>query len=199
MTRAPVLAPEFIATIARDNERALGRLAADAKSQAHTLASLELEHRIEGLRWELSAYTGEDLQVATHLFAPTLVAYEAELARRQMLERTGGLMVPVRSARSEALGELAALIRERVQLANLLEREGFAVQRQRGTAGGHASRPLSVGSDRFVVWDAPGSRGWCRQFGYRVDVLALARTLWQCSFPEAVERLAAGYLAARAA
>jgi hypothetical protein len=113
------------------------------------------------------------------------------LRRHRQAHRGAGY--PVEFARaSNLLNQARNRIREEISLAEVIGDLGGAVQI--GRRESHAACPRCGGKDRFVIWPAPNSRGWCRQCHYSPDVIAFLMEYQRCEFVNAVEWLAREYL-----
>ncbi len=165
----------------------------EAADAARSLPTDELSAIADALRsevahWQsLSDLDEESRAVALILAGERLAAVEKELARRERLAHVGVCRPPSRDGDYAAWRTLAAEVRRRIDLRGLLTRElGWRPVRQsaREAAG---PCPLCGGHDRFIAWP---DRAWCRRCGWSGDAIAIARLAWNCSFRDAVRRLA---------
>ena len=161
------------------------------RAHAASISNAELAPWIETLTYRMNdaSFSPADREVQNELTRPKLRAAQAEWDRRQR----SGVRLPVDLQRNlSAQRRLKDAVKEAVELADLMEREGFPVVRGRSEA--HSPCPLCGGTDRFVIRPAPNSFGWCRQCEYSADVIGVARSSWQVSFADAVVALAGEYL-----
>jgi hypothetical protein len=176
----------------------------DEKTKAHcrTLSNIALLDFAEGLWWsinhddqQLTDASEEDR--AYHEVVRERKEMELRLCQLEMLRRhrevQRGARYPVEFARaSNRLNQVRSRIRAEISLADVIADLGAAIQI--GRRESHTSCPRCGGTDRFVVWPAPNSRGWCRQCHYSTDVIAFLMEFWRCEFVEAVERIARDWL-----
>lgn len=120
---------------------------------------------------------------------------EQELRRWARLAPDGGNRYAERSA---AWTELAREVAERTDIVELLTRSGYPLTRRgrdaRRSGGYEWNGPIcpncGAGNDRLVVFDGPRGRAWCRNCRWSADSIAVAMTILQCGFREAVAALA---------
>lgn len=126
-----------------------------------------------------------------------LRAFTAEISSRDRVERLTEGEPTYFDAQHRAWADLAAIIKERVSVPDILALGGIVVTRtgrSRGRNEFHSACPVCRdGVDRLVCWDGPGGRVWCRQCHWSADVIAVAQSLLPgCdSFWDAVRALAA--------
>lgn len=127
--------------------------------------------------------------------AERLRAVEQELARRERIARLTKGRGTSRDQTYETWVELAAVVKDRLNVSEVLALGGVRVTRtgsSRGRAEHHGPCPLCGGVDRLCAWDGPNGRAWCRQCHWSADAIAVAMTLLpECAtFRDAVRHLA---------
>ena len=117
---------------------------------------------------------------------------QAEIDRRRRLVALGRKLPKIFTPRFNRMRAVCQQIREEVELEDLILNAGMPIKL--GEKESHAPCLLCGGTDRFVIFRAPNSRGWCRQCGVQLDVIAFAMALWRCRFADAVEQIAKRFL-----
>jgi len=109
-----------------------------------------------------------------------LRAFEAELARRDLISTLPTSKLAKTAKEYEQWAELARTIRETVFIPDILKLIGCLVMpsgtsRQRPEY--HSDCPVCRdGTDRLVSWGGPNGRCWCRKCGWSADVIAVAQS-----------------------
>jgi hypothetical protein len=117
---------------------------------------------------------------------------QQEIARRRQLVAVGRKYPKIFTPHFNRLREACQRIREEVDLEDVVMDAGVAIRL--GKKESHAACPICGGNDRFVLFHAPNSRGWCRRCGFQTDVIGYGQSIWRCTFAEAVERIAERHL-----
>ena len=172
------------------------------RALCRNLSTIALLDFAEGLWWSITLddqhlVDASEEDRAYHEVVRERKAMELRLCQIELLRRhraaRGGARYPAEFARvSNRISETRDRIREQVSLADVIADLGAAIQIGRREA--HTACPRCGGKDRFVVWPAPNSRGWCRQCHYSTDVIAFLMEFWRCEFVDAVERIARQWL-----
>ena len=174
------------------------------RSFCRTVSNIGLLDFAEGLWWSINhdrERLGSDAPIEDRAFLEVVLARkemelkicQKEMLRRHRLVHGSGVRYPKEFAQASARLERArSRIREEISLADVIADLGAAIQI--GRRESHTSCPRCGGVDRFVVWPAPNSRGWCRQCHYSIDVIGFLMDFWRCEFVHAVERIAHEWL-----
>lgn len=109
---------------------------------------------------------------------------DAALARFDRIRRLNTGNATLNDRQFEVWASLAKDLRDLVSVPQVLELAGLPLRKvginaRRGTAEYHSPCPICGGTDRFVSWDSPNSRGWCRREDckWRPDSIAAVRSL----------------------
>ena len=136
-------------------------------------------------------------EVGRILAAERLRAVRTELDRRERLHRIGRGVPSPADERYAGWQALARLVRERVEVPDVLRLAGFDVQpagrnHRRGASEYGSSCPACGGGDRLRSWAGPNGRAWCRRCQWGGDVVLVAQSLLAgcASFRDAVRELA---------
>jgi hypothetical protein len=184
------------------NEEARGDDLA-VRTLCRSASNIALLDYAEGLWWSIM-YDGQALAkgyaedpgyqaVVLERKRRELKTIQQEMLKRHHLLRDERLRYPKEFARaSTRLSGWRDQIHREVDLADVIAGLGAAIKR--GKTQAHTSCPRCGGTDRFVVWPPPRSRGWCRQCGLSLDVIGFLMEFWRCEFVDAVQRIAHDYL-----
>lgn len=116
--------------------------------------------------------------VERHLAAERTRSAETELKHRRMVARLRSGTATKYDRSREAWSALARLVRERVEVPDILILAGVPMV-MTGTSRGrhewHGPCPLCRdGQDRLIAWSGPSGRCWCRRCGWSGDAIAAA-------------------------
>ena len=150
------------------------------------LHDLELRARLDALRYtraDLAEIYGPEAEYSRWMLGELEQALRYELRRRIRLHRAGADVPDPFDARHDAWLALAAEVRERADIVQVLTESGHMVYSTRGYSKRREAEewagpcPWCGGRDRFRVWRGRDSGFWCRQCGMAGDVIALVRNL----------------------
>lgn len=127
--------------------------------------------------------------VGRFLASERLRAVQHELARRERLARLNTGLSSPSDERYEQWREVARLIRERVDIVEVFVHNAYQLH-DTGSTEAHASCLVCGGRDRLVIRRDPPGRAWCRRCEWSGDAIAIAMSLRQCGFRDAVTWLA---------
>ena len=185
-----------IATMSPDEYRSRSHWAErdEARALLVSLSMAALVDHAEGLWWARDDpdWTELDRAVFALSRADHLAIAQAELDRRQRLLTMGHRLPEQFRRHSARLEVLCRAIHEQVHLGHVIEDVGMALVK-RGKEF-HSACIVCGGTDRFVIWPPPRSRGWCRQCGFSPDVISFWRSWEQTSFADAVLAVSQTYL-----
>lgn len=118
-----------------------------------------------------------------------LRAFEQEIASRHRVDRLTNREATRVDRNHAAWSDLAAIVKERVDILEVFTHTGYPPHDVR-PAEAHAPCPVCGGTDRLVIRRDPPGRCWCRACGWSGDTIAVAMSLNQCGFRDAVRWLA---------
>ena len=173
-------------------------IAADFRLYVRECSNAALYDLAEGLWWAIEhpGTNPETDPALRHLVdrgrEENLRLCQAEIERRRRLVALGRKLPKIFTPRFNRMRAVCQQIREEVELEDLILNAGMPIKL--GEKESHAPCLLCGGTDRFVIFRAPNSRGWCRQCGVQLDVIAFAMALWRCRFADAVEQIAKRFL-----
>lgn len=143
----------------------------------------ELLDRSDALRHASATLKdSESDQIIGALVEVRSLSVNRELAQMRRQARNSPDLPNPDDARYQEWADLAAQIRARVDLPELIKSYGYPLHRdgtnsRRGAAEWAGPCILCGGKDRFRVWSGPNGQAWCRQCGWGGDAIVIVRSL----------------------